>query len=140
MRKCQRLCLVALLLPLVLPFASLSSAPAPRPQPVKKLAPRPIEVAFERIRLGMSEEEVFQLMAPFQKVFTGHGQWPRWTDGQFRVDLTLDISEFILMGRPIRVLEGELSQKRFDGQETHWVPVRRLAHTEQIVALDRPHE
>lgn len=130
MRKCQLLCLVALLLPLVLPLAWLSSAPAPRPRPVKKPSPRPIVAAFEKTRQGMTEEELFELMAPFQKVFTGHGQWPCWTDGQFRVNLTLDIAEFILAGRPIRVVEGELSQKRFDGRKTQWVLVRRLAHTE----------
>jgi hypothetical protein len=137
MRKWHRLRFIALLLPLVLPFAWLSSGPAPLPRPANKAVLRRIQAAFDKIRPGMTEEELSKLMAPFQNVSTGHGQWPRWTDGQFVIDLTLDISEFILMGRPIRVLEGELSEKRLDEQGTHWVRVRRLGDTDKANAVLR---
>ena len=63
---------------LLLAVLWLAFALAPFPRPAKKPVPRPIQAAFAKIYLGMPEEELFQVMAPFKKVQTGHGQWPCW--------------------------------------------------------------
>jgi hypothetical protein len=126
MRRYQRLRLVALSL-VLLPCAWLSASPSLLPTPAKNQVAQPIEAAFAKIRPGMTEAELLQLMAPFQKVHTGHGQWPCWTDGRFKVYLTLDIAGFLFEGTQIRVLEGNLYRKQVVGEETHWIRVRGLA-------------
>jgi hypothetical protein len=121
MRKCQRLGFVAVLLLLVPPFAWLSSAPAPWPRPAKKKpAPQGIEAAYEKIRLGTTYKELFMLMAPFQKVPTEHGQWPCWTDGKFRVCVTIWVGGGPLGNLPEGVLEKSLCRK----QEAGWVVLK----------------
>src|SRR5262249_40863025 len=94
-----------------LPLFWLPPAPAPLLRHPKERAPRPIEVAFERIRLGMTENELLMLMAPFQKVYTGHGQWPCWTDGEFVVTVTIWAGGGALGIFPEGVLEKGLSKK-----------------------------
>jgi hypothetical protein len=74
---------------LLLAVLLLGFAPAPVPRPAKKAARHPIEAAYEKIRLGMTQTELDKVMGPFKKVSTGHAQWPRWTDGQFEVDVTI---------------------------------------------------
>jgi hypothetical protein len=49
----------------------------------------PIEVAFSKIRMGMSEKELFRLMAPFKRERTEHRQWQTWTDGESAVSVTI---------------------------------------------------
>jgi hypothetical protein len=67
----------------------LGFAPAPFPRPTKRAAQRPIEAAYKKIHLGMTATELFEVMAPFKEVHTGHGQWRIWTDGQFDVAVTI---------------------------------------------------
>src|SRR5262245_36308411 len=61
----------------------------PCPEPMRATQPRPIEAAFEQIRMGMSDEELFAIMAPYEEEFTGHSQWRRWTDGRMVVSVTI---------------------------------------------------
>jgi hypothetical protein len=89
--------------------------------------PLTIETAFAKIRPGMTQEELFTFMAPYRKVHTGHGQWPCWTDGRFEVRLSLNVADFILDGRPIRVLEADLYRKQVVGEETRWIRVQGFA-------------
>jgi hypothetical protein len=53
------------------------------------MRPQPIEAAFAEIRIGMTEEELVVLMAPYQEVNTGHFQWRHWTDGRIIVLATV---------------------------------------------------
>jgi hypothetical protein len=125
MRKCQRLRLVAVLLLFVPPCAWLSAAPAPLPRPAKKEpAPQGVEAAYEKIRLGMTYKELFTLMAPFQEVPTGHGQWPCWTDGRFRVCVTIWVGGGPFGDIPEGVLEKSLCRKEGGGTQASWVPIK----------------
>ena len=115
MRNYQRLSLAALLLLLVVPYAWLSSPPTQPLTRARKAMAQPIEVAFENIRVGMTERELFTLMAPFRKVFTGHGQWPCWTDGRFVVLVTIWAGGGPLGDIPEGVLDKQLYEKQLGG-------------------------
>jgi hypothetical protein len=100
--------------------------PASAIHPEGRQEPPSLEAAFGRIYVGMPQDELDKLMAPFERVNTGHGQWPIWTDGEWRVGLTLDISKFLMEDRPIRVIEGVLRRKQFDGKELKWAVIKQL--------------
>jgi hypothetical protein len=104
MRMNQRLRLVAFVLALALPISWLLAAPRPRPAP----APLPIEVAFGKIRKGMSPEDLFALMAPYKKQHSGHYQWQSWREGKNVVTVTIwpdDATDGFLRGDTYRVQE-----------------------------------
>lgn len=109
-----------------LPRTSLASGPAPFLRDQDDRVSPPIEVVFHSLRPGMTEADVRLLMAPFREFHTEHGQWPSWTDGRFRVHLTLDISKFFQSGDPIRLVTGVLARKEVAGKETRWVWVAGL--------------
>jgi len=89
---------------------------------LQKPAPqlRPIERAFEKIRLGMPAKEMFALMKPFEEVDTGHYQWRTWTDGQ--TVLHVSLGNFLEDG-PHPVTEKSMYRKVFEGGEARWVLV-----------------
>jgi hypothetical protein len=58
----------------------------------------PIQVAFEKIRIGMTEEELDALMASYQEDKTEHGQWRYWREGGYVVFVTVWPKNFL----PIR--------------------------------------
>jgi hypothetical protein len=68
-------------------------------------------MAFAQIRMGMGEEELFRLMAPYKKRFSEHAQWPAWTDGEFVVSVTVWSFEPV-SGRPLGVTDKEIKKKR----------------------------
>ena len=68
---------------------------SPDPERGRQIRAQPIEAAYAEIRIGMTEEELVALMAPYQEVNTGHLQWRYWVEGPTVVFVT------VLDGRPI---------------------------------------
>ena len=58
----------------------------------------PIQVAFERIRMGMTEEELNALMASYHEDETEHMQWRYWRERGYVVFVTVWPKDFF----PIR--------------------------------------
>jgi hypothetical protein len=80
----------------------------PLPREVENRNPS-LKAAFSRIRRGMTDEELLVLMAPFREVYTGHHQWPAWTDGTLVIYVTLSMD---FSGKtPDRVEYASLYQK-----------------------------
>jgi hypothetical protein len=98
----------ALVSGLTLPSGVRSDLPCPEPAQVTW--EQPIEVAYVQIRMGMSEQELSRLMAPYKKVFTGHAQWPCWTDGRTTVYVTVWINP--ITGESPGVTDKELERER----------------------------
>jgi hypothetical protein len=85
--------------------------PLPHPRPRHATRPRPIEAAFADIRLGMTEEELVALMAPYEEVNTEHFQWRNWTDGHTIVLFTVWPKDFRPIG-PLRYTGPDLVQDK----------------------------
>jgi hypothetical protein len=81
--------LPAVLLCSPLVCALLGRSDVPRPEPTEEIQDEPIEAAYAKIHMGMTHEELHGLMAPYKQIYTGHGQWPRWTDGKTTVYVTI---------------------------------------------------
>ena len=64
------------------------------------MRPRPIELAFADIRIGMTEEELVELMAPYYENYTEHSQWRHWSDGRINVFVTVWPKGFRPIGPP----------------------------------------
>jgi hypothetical protein len=62
---------------------------SPLPVEIVENKPSSLDGAFWHIRRGMTDEELFALMAPFERHFTEHDQWQSWTDGGLVVHVTL---------------------------------------------------
>jgi hypothetical protein len=88
MRTGKRFCCLSLALAVSLPVISWS-APAPTPRRAKPSGGPALAVSYRAIRMGMTENELHALMAPYRNLRTGHGQWPAWTDGRTTVLLTV---------------------------------------------------
>jgi hypothetical protein len=79
----------------------LTAAPAPLPKRAKST---PLEAAYARIRIGMTERELVALMAPFQRsIFSRYAGWHGWTDGRREVVVTILPDEFPNGDGPLRV-------------------------------------
>jgi hypothetical protein len=81
--------------------------------------PPPIEVTCNLIQLGMSDEDLASLMAPYQQVCTGHHQWQTYTDGRTKIHITLSMGDrSVVIDKPwfklVRV-----------GKQTRWVETSR---------------
>jgi len=57
--------------------------------PTHVAKPRPLEEAYKDIKIGMTEEELFAMMAPYKRLYTEHGQWQSWEDGHTGISVTL---------------------------------------------------
>jgi len=79
MRIRERLSLLVLFLTLFI--VCLFMFRSPEPERGQAIRPQPIEAAFAQIRIGMREEELATLMAPYQEGDTGHLQWRYWEEG-----------------------------------------------------------
>jgi hypothetical protein len=77
------------------------------------------ETAFEKIKIGMSEEELFALMAPFEELYSGHLQWPMWGEGNTTVYVTIWPDRFPEGQWLVR--EASMSKEVFDKSERRWV-------------------
>ena len=111
MRIGRPLCFFVLALILALPHGWLASAPAPLPKRNKVTPPRSLRQAFQRIQIGMTDDELFALMAPYKRKPTRHYQWQRWTDGQATVSVTIwpgKTPESVLSGDTFRVQDKEI--------------------------------
>jgi hypothetical protein len=82
----ERLSLLVLFLALFIVCAFMFRSPDPGRG---RIRPEPIEAAFAKIRIGMKEEELVALMAPYQEVDTGHLQWRYWSEGGTVVSVTV---------------------------------------------------
>jgi hypothetical protein len=51
--------------------------------------PRPLKEAFNDIRIGTEEKELFALMAPYRRLYSEHGQWQKWAEGHTIVFVTI---------------------------------------------------
>jgi len=118
----QRLCLLALILPLALLGRWLP--PLAQPKPTKGVRPQPIEAAYGQIRDGMTDKELFALMAPYNKEFTGHYQWQRWTDGQIAIGVYIWPNGGIFTDEPFRVQAKTMFKMAFDDGQERWMPLR----------------
>src|SRR5439155_20001523 len=82
--EAMRLPLVAFVLLLALPCGRLWSAPAPLPKQPRAPALSPLEMACRHVRVGMTDTELFALLAPFERI-----DWKvnrqLWTDGRMTV-------------------------------------------------------
>jgi hypothetical protein len=79
----------------------------------------PIEETCNLIPFGISEEELDFLMLPYQEIYTGHGQWRRYTDGKTTISVNFDM-------RTWRVSDRSEFRLVFDGQQARWVDVSIL--------------
>jgi hypothetical protein len=64
--------------------------------------------------MGMIDEDLFRLMLPYRRIFTGHYQWPAWTDGKTEVGVTIWPNEApgeIFGEGPFRVREKGLMKR-----------------------------
>jgi hypothetical protein len=79
----------------------LAAAPAPLPKRTKST---PLEAAYARIRVGMTERELVALMAPFQRsILSRYAGVQGWTDGRREVVVTIRPDEFPNGDGPVRV-------------------------------------
>jgi hypothetical protein len=84
----QSLVAAALILGLLM-VPSAGRSDSPRLGFAEVARPPSIEEAFAQIRIGMVDMELFRLMAPYKRRFTGHYQWQVWTDGRADVVVTI---------------------------------------------------
>jgi uncharacterized protein (TIGR03067 family) len=129
----QRSCLLGGILVLALLCVSIPSLPrqgpakAPRPEvaqpgPIEPApATPPIEAAFEKIQIGMLEEELFALMAPYEQWHTGHHQWPMWAEGHTEVYVTIWPEDGRFPEGLWRVQSMSMKKQVFDKRQRRWV-------------------
>jgi hypothetical protein len=93
---------------------STGRSDGPRPEFAEVARTPSIEEAFAQIRMGMVDKELFRLMAPYKRRFTGHYQWQVWTDGRADVVVTIwpDEAPGKIFGEgPFRVREKDLFKR-----------------------------
>src|SRR5271170_6754451 len=86
---------------------------------------RPIERAFEKIRIGMPDEDMLALMTPFEKADEPPAPWGRyaftWTDGQISICVVLGNSGTPFLEEHPPVGEKYMYKKVFAGGEKKWL-------------------
>jgi hypothetical protein len=128
-----------------LPMLSLSAAHAAGPEAVDTAVQkpprqlRPIERAYERIRIGMTEKELLALMAPFEvsnepPAPWGRFLWQTWTDGQISISVGRKEGWFMpLMDDPPPVGEKHMYKRVFVAGEIKWVLVAEQPQEPHLV-------
>jgi hypothetical protein len=72
----------------------------------RAIGPQPIEAAFAEVRIGMREEELVALMAPYHELDTEHLQWRYWIEGRTVVFVTVWPKNFRPIRPPNQALDG----------------------------------
>jgi hypothetical protein len=88
----------------------------------------PIEAAYDKIQIGMKEEDLFALMAPYNHLHTEHHQWQRWAEGHTVVYVTIWPKGGPLAREPAAWAQSQVKSKcmkkeAFDKGLNRWVPV-----------------
>jgi hypothetical protein len=88
--------------------------------------PRPIEQSYKDIRIGMEEEELMKLMGPYKRLYSEHGQWPKWADGHIIVSITIwpdgdVLSKLPSDWGPFKVQGKEIVKEVFDEKKWRWI-------------------